>query len=153
MSIEIDGVQRRLLDTARRATLATIAPDGRPRLVPCCFALVMEPTGSAIYTPIDDKPKRSGDPRSLARVRDVERDPRVTLMVDYWDEDWGRLAWVRVDGVARLIWPGEAPGERDLAASSLRDRYPQYRTHALESLPLIRVTPTNVVGWAARPTD
>ena len=72
------------------------------RLVPCCFALVESATGSVIYTPIDDKPKASTDPRSLARVRDIERDPRVTLLVDRWDEEWARLAWVRIDGLASI---------------------------------------------------
>src|SRR6187401_111726 len=95
--------QRAFLASARRAVLATIAPDGQPRLVPICF--VMDDTEPTLYTPIDDKPKRDDDPLALARVRDIEADPRVTILVDHWDEDWTRLAWLRATGLAALLQP------------------------------------------------
>jgi len=141
--------QRALLDAVRRATLATIRTDGRPRLVPCCFALLDIGDRQVLVTPIDDKPKRAADPRALARVQDIERDPRVTLLVDRWDEDWSRLAWLRLDGVARLVWPGDDPVEHHAAVAALRLRYPQYRTHALEQLPVVRVAVEAVRGWTA----
>ncbi len=98
--------QRALLDEARRATLATIGPDGRPRLVPCCFALDRGRRWPWWSTrPSTTSPSARAIRRSLARVRDIERDPRVTLLVDRWDEDWTRLAWLRLDGIARLISP------------------------------------------------
>jgi PPOX class probable F420-dependent enzyme len=143
--------QRALLDEQRRATLATIGPDGRPRLVPCCFALLEAADEHMLVTPIDEKLKESADPRTLARIRDIERDPRMTLLVDRWDEDWSRLAWLRLDGVARLVWPGDEPNTHQLATAALRGRYPQYQTHALESLPLIVLTVTSVRGWTASP--
>jgi PPOX class probable F420-dependent enzyme len=143
----------RLLAEARRATLATIGPDGRPRLVPCCFALVESATGSVIYTPIDDKPKASTDPRSLARVRDIERDPRVTLLVDRWDEEWARLAWVRIDGLASIVWPADDPDAPAVAAQALRMRYPQYAAHRLEELPVIAISPVATRSWFASSSD
>ena len=142
---------RALLVTERRATLATIATDGHARLVPCCFAIGFEGGGLVIDTPIDDKPKASDDPMRLARVRDIRRDPRVTLLVDRWDEDWSRLAWVRVEGRARLLLPWakrDAPAHA-AAVTALRDRYLQYREHRLEMLPIIRVTVERMVGWDA----
>ena len=36
----LDAEQRVFLAAARSGTLATVAPDGLPRLVPCCFVLV-----------------------------------------------------------------------------------------------------------------
>jgi PPOX class probable F420-dependent enzyme len=149
--MDLSDEYRALLITERRATLATVAPDGRPRLVPCCFAMGVEDGTVIIDTPIDAKPKASTDPMRLARVRDIRRDERVTLLVDRWDEDWARLAWLRVDGTARLLLPW-AP--RDAAAhlsavTALRARYPQYREQRLEGLPVIRVTPTRVSGWTA----
>src|SRR6267378_2021006 len=92
--------QRAFLESARQAVLATIAPDGRPRLVPICFVVAGEPP--ILYTPIDDKPKRTDKPFALARVRDIEADPRVTVLVDRWDEDWARLAWLRCVGSATV---------------------------------------------------
>lgn len=130
---------------ARTATLATIAPDGRPRLVPVCFVLV----GTTVYTPLDEKPKAVSDPRSLARVRDIERRPDVTLLVDRWAEDWTRLAWLRCQGRAELIEADAAPAEHRAAVAALRAKYPQYDTHDLESRPLIRITIDGVVSWGA----
>ena len=65
--------QRAFLESARRAVLATIAPDGHPRLVPICF--VLDRRAAVLYTPIDDKPKRDDDPLALARVRDIAGRP------------------------------------------------------------------------------
>jgi hypothetical protein len=37
--------------------------------------------------------------------------------------------------------------EHSEALDLLRERYPQYRSMALESRPVIKSTPTHVVGW------
>ena len=126
-----------LLEESRVARLGTIAPDGRPRLVPVCYALV----GETVFIAIDEKPKRGG---RLARLRDIERDPRVTLLADRYEEDWARLAWVRIEGRATVLERGD---EHPVALEALRARYPQYGSMGLEALPLIVVTPERVVGW------
>lgn len=141
----ISGAQREFLASARRAILATIARDGRPRLVPICF--VVEGDRPTLYTPIDDKPKRNDDPLALARVRDIAADPRVTILVDRWDEDWTRLAWLRGEGRATLLEPDAEPEEHTVAVAALRAKYPQYATHRLEERPLIRVALDRVIGW------
>ena len=76
---------------ADHATLATLNRTGVADLVPVCFAIV----GDWLAIPIDSvKPKGS---TALGRVRNLERDPRATLLVEQWDrEDWGRLWWVRL---------------------------------------------------------
>ena len=148
--MELDRAHRALLLTERRATLTTIAPDGRPRPVPCCFAIGVEGDEVVIDTPIDGKPKTATDPLGLARVRDIRRDPRVALLVDRWDEDWSRLAWVRVEGRARLLvpWAGPDVEAHTSAITALRGRYPQYQEQRLEILPIIRITPERVTGWS-----
>ena len=141
--------QRAFLGSARRAVLATIAPDGHPRLVPICFVVIGEP--SILYTPIDDKPKRTEDPLTLARVRDIAADPRVVILVDRWDEDWTRLSWLRVEGRGTLLQPSATPAENAAAVTALRAKYRQYETHRLELRPLIRVTLDRVTDWGLRP--
>lgn len=141
--------QRTFLGSARRAVLATIAPDGHPRLVPICFVVIGEP--SILYTPIDDKPKRTEDPLTLARVRDIAADPRVVILVDRWDEDWTRLSWLRVEGRGTLLQPSATPAENAAAVTALRAKYRQYETHRLELRPLIRVTLDRVTDWGLRP--
>ena len=137
--------ERDLLAGARRAVLATIAPDGRPRLVPICF--VLDDVRPVLYSPLDEKPKRVDEPRQLARVRDLLADPRVSVLVDRWDEDWARLAWLRCDGTATLLEPNVR--EHGAAVDALRAKYPQYAPHRLEVRPLIRVTIERTRSWGA----
>jgi len=134
-----------LLAAARRATLATIAPNGRPRLVPIAYAL--DTTTEVIYSALDEKPKSVNDPRRLARVRDVVARPRVTLLVDHWSEDWTQLAWLRLEGDATIL---EADtDEHAHALRLLRARYEQYASHALEARPVLRIGVTRALGWSA----
>jgi PPOX class probable F420-dependent enzyme len=149
----IEPARRRFVAEARTATLATIASDGRPRLVPVCFALAPEDIAGrpVIWTPLDEKSKRDPDPRHLARVRDILILPSVTLLVDRWDEDWSRLAWVRLYGAGELLEP--QPHERDehaRALGALREKYPQYRDQDLEHRPVIRIRVERVVVWDAQ---
>ncbi len=130
-----------LLESARVGHLAFLAPDGSPRALPICFAVV----DGLVYTPVDEKPKRGGE---LARVRYLRRDPRVSLVVDRYEEEWTELAWVRVDGLAEVFQRGEA---RPQALAALRAKYPQYEQMRLEDLPLIAIAPLRVVTWAAAP--
>jgi len=145
----LSATQRTFLESARRAVLATIAPDGHSRLVPICFVVAGDPP--ILYSPIDDKPKRTEDPFALARVRDIAADPRVTILVDRWDEDWLQLAWLRCEGRASLLEPG-ATQEHSAAVAALRAKYPQYANHRLEQYPLIRVTFERVTDWGLRPS-
>lgn len=147
-SVGDDGVvltdpERSFLVAARQAVLATLAPDGRPRLVPICF--VLDEVRLVLYTPLDDKPKRDDDPLTLARVRDIRADPRVTVLVDRWEEDWTRLAWLRLHGRATLLEPG-AP-EHAGVVTALRAKYGQYATHRLGIRPLIRIELERAASW------
>lgn len=138
----LDPVERAFLAAARTAILATIDPTCRPRLVPICFVLVL--------SPLDEKPKTTDDPRSLARVRDILERPEVELLVHRWDEDWSRLAWLRVDGRGRLVEPG-AVADGTLAA--LRAKYPQYATHRLEERPLLAIEIERTRAWGPGLSD
>lgn len=135
--------QLALLRQQRVARLATVDEAGRPHALPVCFAEL----DGLLYSPIDEKPKR-GDPRSLRRIRNILAHPDVCLVVDHYEEDWARLAWLQVRGTAILA---DDPAERARALTALRARYPQYRAMDLEARPLIRITPERVVGWTATP--
>jgi PPOX class probable F420-dependent enzyme len=122
------------------ADLATAGADGRPHVVPVVFAHV----DGVLWSPIDGKPKL---PARLARVRNIERDARVTLLLDHYQDDWNQLWWIRIDGRATLV-PGDAGAE-----AALRAKYPQYRSvplYAAEPL-LIRIEPTQVTTWGRDP--
>src|SRR5437763_11388998 len=124
----------------RVARLATADADGHPHVVPVCYAF----DGLRFYTPLDEKPKRVTE-QQLRRVRNIEARPEVMLLIDQYDDDWSRLGYVQVYGEATLLYPGEA-GHAE-ALRLLRDRYTQYRTMALETHPVIAITPQRVVSW------
>jgi PPOX class probable F420-dependent enzyme len=138
------------LAAARRAVLATIDDRGSPRLVPICFA-VMPARPPLLYTPVDEKPKRVADPHDLGRIRDIVQRPGVTLLIDRWSEDWTRLGWLRLKGMADLVEPGDGDAgvERATAVAALRHKYPQYATHRLEDRPMIRIRIERSRSWGS----
>jgi PPOX class probable F420-dependent enzyme len=125
--------------SARLGRLATADDAGQPLVVPFCFAW----DGEALVSAIDAKPKRAGD---LKRVRNIRENPKVSVVIDDYDEDWRRLRWVIIQGVAEILTAG-----RDFAAGIdlLLSKYPQYRGMALarDSGTMIKVRPRKVLQW------
>ena len=143
----LDPRELAFLVAARRAILATIDPDGRPRPVPICFIVdAADLARVRLITPLDDKPKAADDKRALARVRDIRARPEVSVLVERWDEDWSRLGWLRLNGRATLLEPGDVPNH---SVERLRSKYPQYATHALESSPMIAIDIERATSWGA----
>jgi PPOX class probable F420-dependent enzyme len=134
------GAARSRFAAARVARLATAGADGRPHLVPVVFAL----DGDTLYTAVDDvKPKAT---QRLRRLRNIAENPAVALLADHYDDDWSALWWVRADGAARVVDPGEPEAGR--ARALLAERYPQYRA-APPPGPVIAVAVERWTGWAA----
>lgn len=100
--------------------------------------------GEVIVSVLDEKPKRVAD-RDLRRVRNIVANPAVSLVADRFDEDWSRLAFVQVRGIARIIEPGD-PGH-DEAIEALRAKYPQYRAMAIEQRPVIAIENLTATSW------
>ena len=120
------------------ACLATVTPDGRPHVVPIVFAL----DSQVIYTAVDGKPKSSA---RLQRLANIEANPRVSILVDHYADDWSQLWWVRADGTA-VVWFDGPEYARGLQL--LRAKYPQYEQVSLDG-PVIAVA---VEKWASWPS-
>lgn len=118
------------------ARLATIRPDGGPHLVPVTFALA----GDQIVHMIDHKPKST---LRLQRVVNIEANPRVSVLVDHYNDDWARLWWVRVDGSAQVV---EAGANWDLALDSLTSKYHHYQDRPPQG-PAVFISIEKVTGW------
>ncbi|MGH2519157.1 MAG: TIGR03668 family PPOX class F420-dependent oxidoreductase [Chloroflexota bacterium] len=134
--------QRDLLESARVGCFSTVNAAGEPHTLPICFCWVQ----GSIYSPLDEKPKRV-PPNQLARVRHILARPVASLTVDHYEEDWTRLAWLRLIGEARLE---DDAATRAMALVALRIKYQQYRTMALEARPLIVLRPRRISSWRAR---
>jgi PPOX class probable F420-dependent enzyme len=133
----LSASQLKFIDGRRVAHLATADADGRPHVVPVCFAQL----DGRFYIAIDEKPKRS---LRLKRLRNIDENPRVALVFDRYDDDWSRLGWVLVQGNASVLIEGP---EHDRALAALRDRYEQYRSMTLKGRPVIRVSVERVSSW------
>ncbi|MGQ0567914.1 MAG: TIGR03668 family PPOX class F420-dependent oxidoreductase [Armatimonadota bacterium] len=123
----------------RIAHLATAARSGKPHVVPLCFALA----GANLYSVVDRKPKRTA-PGRLRRVRNILHNPHVTVVVDTYSEDWSRLGFVILEGLARIL---DAGPEHSSALRLLRRKYPQYRSMDLGDRPVIAVKVQRTVHW------
>src|SRR5947208_12900958 len=110
-----DAIQAKLED-ARVARLATLSEFG-PHIVPICFAY----DGRVFYTAVDRKPKRVA-PERLARLRHIQAEPQVALLIDQYEEDWTQLWYILVRGKAKLI-PNSLPRERARGIRQLRAKY------------------------------
>jgi PPOX class probable F420-dependent enzyme len=116
--------------------LCTVHAERGVDAVPVVYAI----DDGNVGVPVDRvKPKAS---TRLQRERNLEADPRATLLIDHWDRDWSRLWWVRVS----LRFEDDA-GRQAALAARLAGRYPQYRDQPFARVLVLRIVA--VTGWAA----
>jgi PPOX class probable F420-dependent enzyme len=120
--------------------MATADREGAPHVIPFVYALV----GDDMYFVADEKPKAAG--KMLKRIRNILENPKVAVVVDWYEEDWRRLEYVLLRGTAALV---EDEGEFRSVLGRLRERYPQYREMRLEPArnPMVRITVVSVNHW------
>ena len=124
----------------RVARLATADENGRPTLVPVCYAF----DGEFFYTPLDEKPK-SVPGTLLKRVRNIEARHEAALLIDQYSDDWSQLGYILIHAHAALLLP---PTNRHTQALRLlRERYAQYQTMNLEQNAFIILTPERITSW------
>jgi PPOX class probable F420-dependent enzyme len=135
MNLEgLPGWALETLEQARVGRLGLLDEEDRPRVLPVTFAAFE----GELWSAIDHKPKRPGEP---ARVRRLRRRPEVALLVDRYDDDWSRLAWVEVRGRVSVEPLGPA-------LDALTEKYPQYVAQPPQG-PLLRLAPERCTCWRA----
>jgi PPOX class probable F420-dependent enzyme len=127
----------------RVGRLATVSPIRQAHIVPVVYAY----DGAHIYVVLDEKPKRVPS-MELKRVRNIKSNARVSLLIDNYDEDWNKLAWVRIDGVAKILSHADTTAR---AIELLCAKYPQYRKMKLTFKPVIEITVKKKAHWEASP--
>jgi PPOX class probable F420-dependent enzyme len=135
-----DHEARARLESHDHGILCTVHAERGVDAVPVAYAVDDD---GYVGVPVDRvKPKAS---LRLQRERNLEADPRATLLVEHWDRsDWSRLWWVR----AELRWQGDPAASRATAlAVRLAGRYPQYQDQPFARVLVLRIA--GVAGWAA----
>jgi PPOX class probable F420-dependent enzyme len=123
-----------LLETERAGHLGLLDERDLPRVLVVTFA-VWE---GAVWSAVDRKPKRVAEP---ARVERLRRSPSVSFLVDRYDDDWSRLAWVELRGQMSVEPLGPA-------VDALAAKYPQYVSEPPQG-PLLRLAPERCGCWRA----
>ena len=131
--------ERHFIEGRRIGHLATADRSAMPHVVPVCFGLA----GDSLYITIDRKPKRAGT-RPLKRLANIADNPQASIVLDHYDEDWRRLAWVMLRGPAAILEAGE---EHAMAQALLQGRYVQLAAMALDGLPVIALRIGHVASW------
>jgi PPOX class probable F420-dependent enzyme len=94
-------MDKKILDLIRNIRighLATASANLQPYLTPVVFVIEQK----SIFIPLDDKPKTTAT-RELKRVKNITENPRVSFLVDHYEEDWKNLWFVMLIGYATLI--------------------------------------------------
>ena len=128
---------RRRVAEARVARVGTLDEQGRAHLVPIVFVI----DGDTLYSSTD------AGSRPVKRLRNLQRDRRVTVLVDVYDEDWAKVWWVRLRGSGRAIEDGKEP---DHARRLLWEKYPQFGSTPPDegAGPIMAVDVEEWAGWA-----
>ena len=136
-----------IISKAKVARLATVDIKCTPYLVPVVF--VLDNDNDYYFIPIDEKTKRSR-PENLKRVRNIQENPNVALLIDEYNEDWTKLYFVMIQGKASILG-GKKLEQNEVplleqARKLLRRKYHQYQKISVGEY-LIMIMPQKVIVW------
>ena len=94
--MNISPALEEFIERARVARLATVDSEFKPHIVPVVFVF----DGNHFFIPVDKK-RKTAKPEKLKRIRNIQYNPNVALLIDQYDEDWTKLAFVMIEGKHR----------------------------------------------------
>ena len=143
---------------ARVARLATADCKSIPHIIPVVFAF----DGEKYYIPVDEKPKIT-KPDKLRRIKNIEVNPAVALLIDEYNENWNKLLFIMIQGKASILGKGrennnaeteEQPDNSNdndkllrYAHKLLLTKYPQYQHVAIGKLCIV-IHPQRTIFWS-----
>jgi len=140
-----DTYLKTIIDKATVARLATVDSECKPHLIPVVFVF----DNDCFFIPIDEKTKRS-KPEKLRRVKNIQQNPNVALLIDEYNEDWTRLYFIIIQGKASIIGGKELEQQNELlllkAHRLLSRKYFQYQKIGIGEY-VIMIIPQKVITW------
>jgi len=141
MSLKLNQKTRTLISRAKVARLATVDQKLYPYVVPVVFVF----HENSFFIPLDEKTK-TVNPKNLKRVKNIEKNPNVTLLIDKYQNDWKKLFFLMIYGKAKVI--DEKNGKiMDKIHKLLVSKYPQYKKIGIGNS-CIKIEPTKVRFWS-----
>jgi PPOX class probable F420-dependent enzyme len=130
------------IERARVARLATIDSEFKPHLVPVVFVF----DGNHFFIPIDEK-RKTVEPDKLKRIRNIQHNPSIALLIDQYDEDWTKLTFVMIEGEASIANKSEGNLQVKQAYQKLVTKYIQYQKVRVGEMCII-ITPKKLTSWS-----
>ena len=140
-----DTYLKTIIAKATVARLATVDSECKPHLIPVVFVF----DNDCYFIPIDEKTKRS-KPENLKRTKNIQQNPNVALLIDEYNEDWGKLYFIMIQGKASIIGGKESdqnePALLEKAHKLLSSKYVQYQEIGIGEY-VIMIVPQKVITW------
>jgi len=138
-----DTYLKTIIDKATVARLATVDSEYKPHLIPVVFVF----DNDCYFIPIDDKTKRS-KPENLKRIKNIQQNPNVALLIDEYNEDWRKLYFIMIQGKASIIRGKESEQNEQVekAHKLLSAKYVQYQKIGIGEY-VIMIVPQKVITW------
>jgi PPOX class probable F420-dependent enzyme len=140
-AMNIPSAVEEFIERARVARLATIDSEFKPYLVPVVFVF----DGTHFFIPIDEK-RKTAKPEKLKRIKNIQHNPNVALLIDEYNEDWTRLAFVMIQGKASIASKTEGNLQVQEAYKKLITKYLQYQKVGIGEMCII-IAPEKVISW------
>ena len=137
-----------ILQRARVARLSTVDVKlHMPHIVPVVFVF----DDNYYYIPIDKKKKKHA-PEKLKRVRNIQENPNVALLIDEYNEDWRELVFVMIQGKANVLKQEKEQynnnnQQLEKVHKLLYQKYSQYQDIGIGQY-CIKIHPQKVVFWS-----
>jgi len=140
MSLKLNQKTMTLIKGAKVARLATVDQKSHPYVVPVVFVF----HENSFFIPLDEKVK-TVNARKLKRVKNIEKNPNVTLLIDKYQNDWKKLFFLMIQGKA-TITNSKNSKLMDIIHKLLISKYPQYKKIGIGNS-CITINPTKVTFW------
>ena len=139
--MNISSAVEEFIERARVARLATVDFASKPHLVPVVFVF----DDNHFFIPVDEK-RKTAKPEKLKRIKNIKDNPNVALLIDNYNEDWTKLAFVMIQGKASVATKEEGNIQVRQAYKKLMIKYLQYQKVGLGERCII-ITPKKVASW------
>ncbi len=128
-----------LIKRAKVARLSTVDQKSYPYVVPVVFVF----HENSFFIPLDEK-KKTVNSKNLKRIKNIEKNPNVTLLIDKYQNNWKKLFFLMIHGKAKVIDGNSKLIEK--IHKLLISKYPQYKKIGIGDS-CITIYPTKVTFW------
>ena len=136
--LKLNSKIRSIIKKIRVARLSTVDEASQPYSIPVVFIYYK----NSFFIPLDEKSK-STKTSELRRVKNIEHNPQVCLLIDEYTDNWNDLFYILIKGTAELF---DDKYTLKYIHKLLVSKYPQYMKIGLGDS-CIRINPTKVTIW------